>query len=122
MVVAVGLPAMLSTCPDSAILNADCGGARGSSIGNCLVCMSSKHGTACVDAEVDAFCSGDSGSTATCDSATCRNGGKCKAAGGGNRILQTCSAANLSSSTAAVNNQCCGADDAACAKGMPTSW
>ena len=60
IVAAAGLPALLSGggCPDTAALTVDCGTARGASVGDCLVCMSTKLGTACADADADAFCSG----------------------------------------------------------------
>ena len=51
-------------CPDTATLEHDCGGARNASVGNCLVCMTAKHGEACSGAEVDGFCSGPAAAAA----------------------------------------------------------
>ena len=43
-------------CPDVRTLERDCGGARRSTVGNCLVCMGAKHAE-CTGAEADQFCS-----------------------------------------------------------------
>ena len=61
-----------------------------------------------------------------CSSSPCENGGTCTAASTAapaHRHLQqgTCATAKMSSSTAAINVQCCGVDDAECAGGLPTS-
>ena len=71
-----------------------------------------------------------------CASSPCQYGGTCvviaAAAVGGegnHRILSeqqqqhpSCDAKTLHQVTDEINAQCCGADDTACANGMPTSW
>ena len=77
-----------------------------------------------------------------CASSPCRHGGTCAVIaaaaaaaaedGGNHRILSeqqqqqqqqpSCDANTLHQVTDEINEQCCGADDTACANGMPTSW
>jgi len=71
-----------------------------------------------------------------CASSPCQHGGTCaviaaaaREAAGNHRILSeqqqqqpSCDAKTLHQVTDEVNAQCCGADDTACANGMPTSW
>jgi hypothetical protein len=59
--VALGFPAVTVatpsvTCPDANVVSV-CGSARAASVGNCLICMSTKFGTACTGKEMDNFCS-----------------------------------------------------------------
>ena len=77
LIVALSLPtvAVSGSCPDTLV--ADCDSARRSGVGNCLICIQSKHGTAC-DAEADAFCSGDS-APASCPCQKCIDSGKARA-------------------------------------------
>ena len=77
LIVALSLPtvAVSGSCPDTLV--ADCDSARRSSVGNCLICIQSKHGTAC-DAEADAFCSGDS-APASCPCQKCIDSGNARA-------------------------------------------
>ena len=61
-----------------------------------------------------------------CDEAPCLNGGTClesvAADGGSHRHLQdACTGASVTARTEEINAQCCGADDRACAAGIPTS-
>jgi hypothetical protein len=46
-----------ASCPKEASLARDCGRARRASVGDCLVCMTTKHG-ACDSAQAERFCSG----------------------------------------------------------------
>ena len=70
-----------------------------------------------------------------CASSPCQHGGTCaviaaaaRDVAGNHRILSeqqqqpSCDAKTLHQVTDEVNAQCCGADDTACANGMPTSW
>ena len=70
-----------------------------------------------------------------CASSPCQHGGTCaviaaaaREAAGNHRILSeeqqqpSCDAKTLHQVTDEINEQCCGADDTACASGMPTSW
>jgi hypothetical protein len=66
------------------------------------------------------------GACDACSSFPCENGGTCTAtstSAPAHHYLQqeTCIAADMSSSTTTINAQCCGADDAECAGGLPTS-
>lgn len=61
-----------------------------------------------------------------CDKAPCLNGGTChesaEADGSSHRHLQdTCTGKSVAVRTEEINAQCCGADDIACAAGIPTS-
>jgi hypothetical protein len=61
------------------------------------------------------------GACDACSSFPCQNGGTCTATGTAHLQKGTCATAEMGSSTAAINAQCCGADDADCAGGLPTS-
>ena len=76
--VAIGFPAVTVatpsvTCPDANVVSV-CGSARAASVGNCLICMSTKFGTACTGKEMDNFCSGVV--VASCGCQACMGGGK----------------------------------------------
>lgn len=142
---AVELPAALSgSCPGAEILTADCSSARRSSVGNCLVCMSQKHGTACTARDVDAFCSGSPDDSAAigaapCDSAPCQNGGTCRTcvnddSTAGQDGHSTCSSwyddhpvdcGHFDDEDFAANQQCCacggGEREASCTERMVAS-
>jgi hypothetical protein len=65
---------------------------------------------------------------APCSSSPCQHGGTCTAAAASTRrtlsehpSATTCEAGQLQTAIAEINAQCCGADDAACANGLPRS-
>ena len=91
-------------------------GAHGSCRDGACICVAGWTGPACTTAD-------------PCSSSSCQHGGTCTAiAATTHRALSehpsaaACEVSRLQTSTAEINAQCCGADDATCVHGMPRSW
>eukprot|EP01047_Picozoa_sp_COSAG01_P064656 COSAG01_NODE_8595_length_2725_cov_1.424219_1_plen_333_part_00 len=101
-------------CSCSATSNA-CG-ARGSCRDGACVCITGWTGPTCAAAD-------------PCASSPCQHGGTCTVVAAAIRrslsehpSAAACEVSRLQTSTADMNEQCCGADDVACVHGMPRSW
>ena len=101
-------------CSCSATSNA-CG-SHGSCRDGACVCATGCMGPTCAAAD-------------PCSSSPCQHGGTCTVVAAATRrslsehpSAAACEASRLQASTAEINEQCCGADDATCIHGMPRSW